>query len=178
MSDYRPDWLVTAENTASPSQLRPRDPGEVRWYLPTWGERLKLMGWRNVLWLPALALVALIIFELPYGLRFKYIGYWIAWWKPLVVLIGVPFSMAIARARTALKDRKDPFCIHCGYSTLGLEEGHPCPECGEPTSTPLCREYQRDPHWFIERYKTRHQVPTADVPFEVGDYRGPINDGT
>jgi predicted RNA-binding Zn-ribbon protein involved in translation (DUF1610 family) len=176
----RPDWLLTGENTASPSQLRPSDPDDVRWYLPTWKERLKLMGWRNVLWLPSIALVGFLIFALPQGryMHLQYLGFWLSWWKPLAILIIVPFTMALARARTALKDRKDPFCIHCGYSLLGLDEGHACPECGEATSHAISREYQRDPHWFIRRYHTQHEIPRADKPFEVGEYRGSQGDGT
>jgi predicted RNA-binding Zn-ribbon protein involved in translation (DUF1610 family) len=180
VNETRPDWLVSGDNSASPSQLRPRDPDDIRWYLPTWGERLRLMGWRNVLWVPSIALVAFLIFAIPQGRYFRaqYLGMWIGWWKPLLVLILIPFTMALKSARGALKDREDPFCIHCGYSLVGLAEGHVCPECGEATSHAISREYQRDPHWFIERYNTQHAIPRADAPFEVGEYRGPQGDGT
>ena len=34
---------------------------EARWYLPTWGERLTLMGWRVIYFAPAVLLLAFLV---------------------------------------------------------------------------------------------------------------------
>ena len=73
--------------------------------------------------------------------------------------------------RTAVRQRPDPFCIHCGYSLTGLPDGHRCPECGRTFSFRVIEEYRRDSHWFIQRYKMRHDLPVAEVPFAAGEVR-------
>ena len=163
--DQPNDSPLPTEPEVSPAAHAPRDPRNVRWYLPGWGERLRLMGWRNVLWIPPILVVALLAFEVATGGRFLAL---LAWWKVAVAAVALPISAGIRQAAAALRRRPDPFCIHCGYSLTGLDERRPCPECGEVVSHATCREYQRDPHWFIARFKQGGATPaTIDAPFEV-----------
>ena len=147
-----------------------------RWYLPGWGERLRLMGWRNVLWLLPAGLVAGVI-----ALWWIGIVPWSLLWasKFLILAFALPFGAAIRQSAVALQRRADPFCIHCGYSLVGRDETQPCPECGAIVSEAMCRDYQRDPHWYIARHHSRGENPPADVPLTITTPYDPTRgDGT
>ena len=92
----------------------------------------------------------------------------IAFIKPLFILVALPTIAAMNAAAHAIRNRKEPFCIHCGYDLTGLPDNHICPECGRQFSHRLIEEYRRDPNWFIERYKSRALVPVAEAPFPAG----------
>jgi predicted RNA-binding Zn-ribbon protein involved in translation (DUF1610 family) len=167
---------VPAASLASPSELRPRDARDVRWYKPGFGEVVGLMGWRVLYFLPA----TLLVMALPlaffrwWALQFVWVG-----WKLVVILIALPTGAAIKATRNILRNRKEPFCIHCGYDLTGLPDNHVCPECGEGYSFRVIEEYKRDPHWFIQRYRMHDDIPSKDVPFEAGKVlRRRSRDGT
>lgn len=160
MTDPRPNYARPSPQThASPADMNHPPGHEAQWYLPGWGERFRLLGWRNLLFLPA-ALLVVGVFLLPWfpSVLWQFV---LGWWKLWVILIALPLAAAANAARTALSLRKDPFCIHCGYSLEGLPEGNRCPECGENSDVRVIQEYKRDPHWFIKRHKMRHDVPAA-----------------
>jgi hypothetical protein len=166
-----PEWIKGNESVASP---RASTPADARWYLPTLGERLQLMGWRNLLWILPLVLVAMPM--VLFGAWFAaWAGFW--YWKLLILALGLPITVLIDQARKAVRLRTDPFCIHCGYSAEGLPDGHPCPECASILDRALSEEYRRDPHWFIRRQKMSAQLPAADKPFEAGTNRVDNADG-
>ena len=79
--------------------------------------------------------------------------------------------------RNVVKARRDPFCIHCGYSLQGLADSGTCPECGRPYLFSLVEEYRKDPHFFVERYRSSRQLPTRVAAFAAGDGPTP-DDGT
>ena len=155
---------VPPASIASPSELRPRDPGDVRWYKPTIGETLTLMGWRWIYFLPAVALVLILIF-VP---TFVWLGpLFVLYGKLLLIAVALPIGAFIKTARHSLRMRSEPFCIHCGYELTNLPDNYTCPECGETYTHRVIEEYRRDPDWFIQRYKSRGTLPTGDVPFEA-----------
>ncbi|HEY7089049.1 MAG TPA: hypothetical protein VH518_13225 [Tepidisphaeraceae bacterium] len=156
---------VPPTSVASPSELRPRDPADVRWYKPGWSEMIPLMGWRLIFFLPAAGLLSLI-FLMPIHAWLSNVI--ILWWKLLVPAVVLPAGYAFSAANHVIRQRKEPFCIHCGYDLSGLQDNYVCPECGEPYSFRVIDEYRRDPNWFIQRYKKRGDVPPADVPFVAG----------
>ena len=155
---------VPPPSVASPSELRPRDAGQVRWYKPTIEETLTLMGWRWVYFLPALAMIVSLFL-----IRW-HIWLWqfmIVWWKLAVIAVVLPTGYAINTAKHIIRSRKEPFCIHCGYDLTGLPDNHTCPECGESYEFRIIEEYRRDPDWFIQRYQKHGEIPRADVPFQA-----------
>ncbi|HEX3356828.1 MAG TPA: zinc ribbon domain-containing protein [Tepidisphaeraceae bacterium] len=155
---------IPSANVASPSELRPRDPKDVRWYKPTVGETLTMMGWRWLYFLPAIGLILIPVISPTFLWMFQFT---FLYGKLLIVAIGVPMGVFIKAAKNGVRMRKEPFCIHCGYELTNLPDNYICPECGEPYTFRVIDEYRRDPHWFIERYKRRGEVPVADVPFEA-----------
>jgi hypothetical protein len=96
------------------------------------------------------------------------------WWgfKLWTVVIGAAIGLAGRALKLAMKTRREPFCIHCGYSLRGLPDHHICPECGRPFSFELIEEYRQDPVWFVERWKTHRESGRAEsAPFEAGAHR-------
>lgn len=158
---------VPVEPMASPAEL-PAAGEEERWYLPGYAQTARLLGWRWVLLLPAAA-VALAVLMVP--LHPWLLNVLLASWKLVVFAVAVPVGVLGRHARDAIRARTDPFCIHCGYGLTGLPDHHRCPECGRAYTLALVGEYRRDPHWFIERYRRRHDLPPAPVPFEAGAVR-------
>jgi hypothetical protein len=155
---------VPPQSLASPSEMRPRDPDDVRWYRPDLAETTRLMGWRILLFLPAVGLIALLVLMPWYAFMSNV---FVLWWKLLVPAVVIPAAYAISIAAHSIRQRKEPFCIHCGYDLSGLPDNHTCPECGESYSHRIIDEYRRDPNWFIERYRKRNDIPVRDVPFEA-----------
>jgi len=167
---------IPPTSVASPSELRPRDVGDVQWYKPSVSVTLNLLGWRWIFFLPAAGLI-LLLFAWPWYLWLSQLIF--VWWKLVVIAVVVPTGYAINITKNILRNRKEPFCIHCGYDLSGLPDNHTCPECGELYNFRLIEEYKRDPHWFIERYSKHKDIPLADVPFESRKSTRPrAKDGT
>ncbi|HEX8525139.1 MAG TPA: hypothetical protein VF669_23005 [Tepidisphaeraceae bacterium] len=160
--------------TASP---RPSDDCDGPWWLPNWWEAAKLLGWRWVLAFPAVAALMLG------GLGLLDYRFWnfliVIGFKMMVIAIAVPLGALTNMMRTIVQRRKDPFCIHCGYSLDGLPDHHKCPECGRAYHLELIDEYRRDPHWYIQRAQAVHCHPPAHAPFAAGAVASPPSrDGT
>jgi len=167
---------VPPTSVASPSDLRPRNSGELRWYKPTLGETIRLMGWRCLYFVPAVVLIAVGVMSLRYMWLLPLL---VVWWKLLLVAVVLPGSYAVKSAAHIIRQRKEPFCIHCGYDLSGLEDNHVCPECGERFTFRAIEEYRRDPDWFIKRYQMKGDLPVSDVPFQALPSKRPRSkDGT
>jgi hypothetical protein len=157
---------------ASPAQMRPRDASDIRWYKPSWSEIARLMGWRWLLFLPAVALMALMVMA-------PLTSIFIFGWKLMVIAVGLPGGYLIRTSRTIIRSRSEPFCIHCGYDLSNLPDNYICPECGEAYSHQIIDEYRRDPHWFIQRYSAHQELPRANAPFHaLPSKRRKSRDGT
>jgi hypothetical protein len=156
---------VPRASVASPADLRPRDPREIRWYQPSWSDTFRLMGWRIVYFAPAVAIVLFLVL-LPWR-ALVFAPLLIASWKLIFIAVAIPTSLALKTARNIIRQRKEPFCIHCGYDLSGLADNHTCPECGEPYTHRAIEEYRRDPHWFIQRYHMHKAIPVVDKPFDA-----------
>ena len=122
---------------------------------PSLGQSLAYLGWKNLYFLPAAALLAVL------ALGWFYPHIWLMLvrmgFKVIATLTLIPMTLAGYGASLALKARKDPFCIHCGHCLLGLPERHICPECGRPYDLDMVEDYRRDRKWFIERFRARRK---------------------
>jgi hypothetical protein len=129
---------------------------------PSGIDLVRHLGWRNILFLPALGLIALVIagfFEPSlYLLFFSYLGI-----KITTLAIAVPIALSGWAIGSAVRGRKDPFCIHCGQCLLGLPAVHICPECGRPYDLQMVDDYRRNPQWFIQRWRMRSALPAPDM---------------
>jgi hypothetical protein len=123
------------------------------------------LGWRNLLFLPALGVVVLAIFCL-FEPRLIVIVLQLGF-KIITVSLAIPIALMGYAIRAAVRMRKEPFCIHCGYGLVGLPPVHVCPECGRPYDLGLVEDYRRDPHWFIHRWRMQRELPPPDVQVVV-----------
>ncbi|MDP9173766.1 MAG: hypothetical protein M3O30_07855 [Planctomycetota bacterium] len=153
------------------------EPGIPFWQ-PTWGDSLKYVGWRWLLFLPAI-LIFVFLFFIPSNLS------WLPWlsiggFKLLMLAVALPFSSILYAIKTAMQSRREPFCIHCGYTLTSLPDHYRCPECGRPYSFRLIDEYRRDPPWFIQRCRAHRELPASHQPFAAGAVRSKrrTRDGT
>jgi hypothetical protein len=140
---------------------------ETRWYKPAFPETAKLLSWRWIYCLPAVLLLTLLALRPAIGIPILLNG-----WKLVIFAVAIPIAAFASAARHALRNRKDPFCIHCGYSLLGLPDGYRCPECGQPYLHRFIDEYRRDPDFFIQRQKSAKTLPMDEhLPFSAGPTR-------
>jgi hypothetical protein len=156
--------MAAPSPTSDPSWLP--SPTEPFWK-PTLRDSIRYMGWRIVLIALSISLAIFIALHL----RWMYFGWAISLWKPIVMLVAVPIIISLSAMRSALQARREPFCIHCGYTLNGLPDHYPCPECGRPNCLRLIDEYRRDPAWFIARCRTRQTLPSTHTPFTAGPVR-------
>lgn len=174
--DARPlEAQVPPAVVGTPSDVRAA-PDSVQWWRPSWRDGLQFVGWRWVLAVPMgvmLLVIAGAFFYPPMASLLLVLGA-----KGLLFAGAILLSLGGFVVRKAIKARKEPFCIHCGYNLTGLEDNRRCPECGEHYTWRVIDEYRRDPHWFIERWKLQRKLPQADEPFKAGAIRRKPRDGT
>lgn len=175
--ETRHGFLVAPPDSVGALHLVDAKPGEdVPWWRPSASEIAKRLGWRWIYFVPA-AIVLVGLLLLP--LRPRYAEVLPGLWKPLVIIVALPLGAAVRAMKTIVQHRKDPFCIHCGYTLLGLPDGQRCPECGRQFHLATIEEYRRDPHWFVKRWKLMQSIPQPDTVFHAGPTRSrKSRDGT
>lgn len=161
---------------ATPSLVQPKPGEEITWWRPTWRDTWRYVGWRWIFLIPAVGVVALAVPLIRWPSVFS--PFFILEAKLFVFAAAIAFTLAGFVIRRAVRARKEPFCIYCGYNLTGLPDNYRCPECGRPYTWHLIAEYRRDPHWFIERYKAHQKLPRAVTPFDAGPVRRRRPDGT
>jgi hypothetical protein len=149
--------------------------GAVPWWRPGPWDVALAIGWWWTLLLPMIVIVVgVLVLACLRGHMWPMLLSWSKLW--LAMFAGIS-SIVLYGVRNVVKNRKDPFCIHCGYSLLGLPTSGTCPECGRPYLFSLVEEYRKDPHFFVERYKSSRQLPARVTAFAAGDGPTP-DDGT
>jgi hypothetical protein len=155
--------------------------GETPWWRPGPGDVLRVLRWRWVILGPALAVGIL----LPLKVMVRPDRWF--WWPNAFMLVGIGKIILFAWAvvitvlgwgvRNVVRARRDPFCIHCGYSLTGLAEEGQCPECGRLYRPELIAEFKKDPHFFAHRHKmaATHPAEGAAIAAREGGAEG---DGT
>ena len=141
---------------------------DVPFWRPSPRDWLRYLGWRNLLFVPAGALVAgvamaIVLRPSALWLIFQTLGF-----TGTATVLALPVVLAGYGIALAIRARKDPFCIHCGQCLYGLPPVHQCPECGRPYDLVVVEEYRRDPHWFTERWRQRRQLPRPEASVPVG----------
>lgn len=163
---------------ASPNEID-ASPGEsIRWWRPSWRDSLGQLGWRWVFFFPIVASVALMVWFCAYRSVFDA---FLMLGAKLAVFIGVAvISLFAFGVRSAVRLRREPFCIFCGYNLSNLPDHYRCPECGRAYSWALIAEYRRDPHWFVERFEAQKLLPPSQRAFGAGNTprRRRAKDGT
>lgn len=146
------------------------------WWQPTIGDIARGLGWRWILvFLLVMAFTGLVVgmVMLP-GVATSNIAGEV---KILVLIVGAAISLIMYVVKNLVKERKDLFCIHCGYSVESLGEAGQCPECGRWYHKSVIHEYRKDPHFFQTRYSALRRLPKAAPAFASGRVPNP-DDGT
>jgi hypothetical protein len=139
---------------------------DVPWFRPNMRELAAAMGWRWLIVIPLLAVLALIplSYFFPWLLHTAVLNLEV---KLFILAIGGIITTVLYVAKNTVASRRDLFCIHCGYTIDGLGDEGTCPECGRAFHVSVIREFKKDPHFFQARWRALKHAPRYQ-PFESG----------
>lgn len=183
-----PIRVVPEPVVASPADLHARHDAALhpaiedeQWWTPDWLDVSRTIGWWWLILGPILIiLIGGPLVSLAMG-KWGLIAGGMIWGLKTALFLGAAaLTIVITATRRATAARKDPFCIHCGFSLVGHEDIElQCPECGRPCSRAMCDEYRKDPRFFRERYRAARRTRSDDAPFLAGEHAAPTTtDGT
>jgi hypothetical protein len=157
-----------------PDAVRPDQAtlGQTPWWRPGLADVLRVLGWRWAILLPALAVgIGLPLWAMVRPARWLWIPnavLLVGWGKVVIIAWAIVASLVAWGVRNVVRARRDPFCIHCGYSLTGLPEQGQCPECGRGYRPELIEEFKKDPHFFAHRHSVASRHPAEGAVFRAG----------
>jgi hypothetical protein len=141
----------------------------VPWWRPGWRDVVRHMPWWW--WVLSVTTVAaglsgLAALLVPLGGSRWFLAFLVAGQTlPYAVPAGVALAgYALARGT---RMRRDPFCIHCGYSLAGHEPTGTCPECGWAFDRNLVEEFKKDPEFLRHRWEATSRLPASGPVVKV-----------
>ncbi|GJQ29339.1 MAG: hypothetical protein HBSAPP03_12230 [Phycisphaerae bacterium] len=146
------------------------------WWEPGFADIARALGWRWIIiagiLIVFLGLLTLIILSPWLGINA------LAGEIKLLIFVGAFGALVVTNViKKLVKERKDDFCIHCGYSMVNVPEHGRCPECGRGYHQLVVQEYRKDPHFFRVRYQALRRLPPRATAFAAGAFDNP-DDGT
>jgi hypothetical protein len=144
---------------------------KIVWWRPSIRELLRQAGWAcwMILVSPLALGVALIAAAHFVGTDAIILG-WLGV-RILLLWLIVPFVAWGHLRLKAMHRRPDPYCVHCGYTLLGMPEEGKCPECGKPFRMKVIDMFRRDPQWVMAWWRFNGRPPSIES-FESGHPAG------
>jgi hypothetical protein len=144
-------WLASAS----------RQPPKVSFWRPTIPEVLRQAGWVwAALILPILLTMTMVALGFVGGR--KYVLLWWVGLRLMLISLALPFLLWDHLKTKVYLARRDPFCVHCGYTILGLPEEGTCPECGRTYRMSVIKMFRHDPQWVISYWRFDGHPPSVE----------------
>ena len=135
------------------------DRPKICFWRPRAREVFRQMSWRWLLLLPLGGAVGLIVaahFVTQQRAFLCYFGI-----KLLVLTLLLPALTWDHFRQRAIRARQDPFCVHCGWTLIGLPTEGRCSECGATYRAAVIEMYRRDPQWVRAYWQFDGRPPSV-----------------